>query len=367
MFEELFTRRAAIVRHYATPLLEERLRYLVHCARAGTQRGTLRAIAAHQGNLVRLLDLREGERVSVTRVEAATRQWSLPGGRHSKRPARPDARQRFFGCTVRWLRFLGLLEEPHARQHAHADEVALFAAQMRDERGWSEDTIRGCCHTVDRFFDWLDERGVALASVRGSDIDRAVARYHARGHSRVTIHDYAQRLRTFFRFAEQQGWCTPGLAEGVLPSRFYCGETIPKGLNRDEVLRLLATTEGDRPADVRDRAILMVLITYGLRAGEAAGLRLDDLDWEEETLRVRCPKPGRTHLYPLSRGVGQAIVRYLREHRPPYAQRTVFLTLCAPIGGSWLPMTTAVNRSSSHLIASTLWSPRLTRSPGPDH
>ena len=202
---------------------------------------------------------------------------------------------------------------------------------MRDERGWSEDTIRGCCHTVDRFFDWLDERGVALASVRGSDIDRAVARYHARGHSRVTIHDYAQRLRTFFRFAEQQGWCTPGLAEGVLPSRFYRGETIPKGLNRDEVLRLLATTEGDRPADVRDRAILMVLITYGLRAGEAAGLRLDDLDWEEETLRVRCPKPGRTHLYPLSRGVGQAILRYLREHRPPYAERTVFLTLCAPI------------------------------------
>ena len=238
----------------------------------------------------------------MTRIEAATGQWSLPGGRHSRRLARPDARQRFFGCTVRWLRFLGLLEELHTRQHAHAGEVALFAAQMRDERGWSEDTIRGCCHTVDRFFDWLDERGVALASVRGSDIDRAVARYHARGHSRVTIHDYAQRLRTFFRFAEQQGWCTPGLAEGVLPSRFHRGETIPKGLNRDEVLRLLATTEGDRPADVRDRAVLMVLITYGLRAGEAAGLRLDDLDWEEETLRVRCPKPGRTHLYPLSRG-----------------------------------------------------------------
>lgn len=309
MFEELFTRRAAVVRHYATPLLEERLRYLVHCARAGAQRGTLRATAAHQANLVHLLDLRAAERVCVTRVEAATGQWSLPGGRHSRRPARPDARQRFFGCTVRWLRFLGLLEEPHTRQHAHAGEVALFAAQMRDERGWSEDTTRGCCHTVDRFFDWLDERGVA----------------------RVTIHDYAQRLRTFFRFAEQQGWCTPGLAEGVLPSRFYRAETIPKGLNRDEVLRLLATTEGDRPADVRDRALLMVLSTYGLRAGEAAGLRLDALDWEEETLRVRCPKPGRTHLYPLSRGVGRAILRSLREHRPPCPERTVFLTLCAPI------------------------------------
>lgn len=54
-------------------------------------------------------------------------------------------------------------------------------------------------------------------------------------------------------------------------------------------------TEGDRPGDVRARAILVVLITYGLRAGEVAGLRLEDLDWIEVRLRVRCPKPGRTH------------------------------------------------------------------------
>ena len=331
MFEELFTHRAAIACYYATPLFEERLRYLMHRAQAGGRRSTLRAIAAHQANLVRLLDLREGERINVTRIETAAGQWSLPGGRRSSRPAWPDARQRFVGHAVRWLRFLGLLEEPHATQHAHAREVALFAAWMRHERGWAEETIRGCCHTVDRFFDWLDERGVALASVRITDIDQAVARYHARDYSRVTIRDYAQRLRTFFRFAEQQGWCTAGLAEGIMPSRFYRGETVPKGLNRDEVLRLLVTTEGDRAADRRDRAILMLLITYGLRSGEVTGLRLDDLDWEEETLRVRCPKPGRTHLYPLSRGVGQAIVRYLREVRPPRPDRTLFLTLNAPI------------------------------------
>ena len=170
-----------------------------------------------------------------------------------------------------------------------------------------------------------------MASVRIADIDREVARWHARDCSRVTIHDYAQRLRTFFHFAERQDWCTPGLADGIMPSRFHPGETVPKGLERDEVLRLLATTEGSRPADVRDRAILMVLIAYGLRAGEVAGLRLDDLDWEEETLRVRCPKPGRTHLYPLSHGVGQAILHYLRKLRPPRPERSLFLTLSAPI------------------------------------
>ena len=159
MFEDLFTRRGIIARYHAAPLHDERLRYLKHCAQEGNRRGTLRAIAAHQVNLVHLLELREGERVSMTRVEAAAGQWSLPGGRRCSRPAPPEARQRFSGHAVRWLRFLGMLKEPHATQHAHAGEVTAFAAQMRNERGWAEETIRGCCHTVDRFFDWLDERG----------------------------------------------------------------------------------------------------------------------------------------------------------------------------------------------------------------
>ena len=167
----------------------------------------------------------------------------------------------------------------------------------------------------------VDEHGVALASVGIAEVDQAVARWHARDCSRVTIHDYAQRLRTFFRFAEHQHWCKPGLADGITRRGSIPAKTVPKGLNRHEVLRLLATTDGDRPADLRDRAILMVLIASALRSGEVAGLRLDDLDWEEETLRVRRPKPGRTHHYPLSRGVGQAILRYLRELRPPRPER----------------------------------------------
>ena len=93
----------------------------------------------------------------------------------------------------------------------------------------------------------------------------------------------------------------------------YPDENVRSTLSRDDVRRLLATTDGDRPGDTRDRAILMLLIVYGLRAGEVRSLRLDDLDWENETLRVRRPKTGRTDLFPLSQAVGQAIVRYLVE------------------------------------------------------
>ncbi|MDE0410370.1 MAG: tyrosine-type recombinase/integrase [Alphaproteobacteria bacterium] len=331
MFEKLFTDSVTIARYRDAPLLEERLRYLSFWFESGAVRGTLRRIAADQMSLVRLLDLREGVRVNVAGVEAAAGRWSRPGVRRCPKPALPTARRRFIGRAVRWLRFVDMLEESRKARHAHTHEVAAFEAWMRDERGWADETIRGCCNTLDRFFDWLDGRGVALASLGIAEIDEALARHHARGCSRVTIHNYAQRLRGFLRFAERRGWCVAGLADAIMPPRRHRGETIPKGLTRDEVIRLLATTEGDRPSDLRDRAILMALITYGLRAGEVAGLRLDDLDWDEEMLRVRCPKPGRTHLYPLSHGFGRAVLRYLREVRPARPDRELFLTLKAPI------------------------------------
>ena len=333
MFEDLFVDRRTIANYRTAPLLEERLIYLEHCAQMGTRRTTLRRLATHQASLVQLLGLREPERIGMPRIRAAVEQRWRPGGhRRSSRPASPHVRKQFLGHAVRWLRFVDMLEEPRKARHAHADEVAVFGAWMRNERGWSENTIRECCRTVDHFCDWLDEGSVALDSVRIAAIDQAIARWYARDCARNTIHNYAWHLRTFFRFAEGQGWCTPGLADGIMPPRFHRGETVPKGLDRDEVLRLLATTsESDRPVDVRDRAILMVLSAYGLRAGEVIGLRLDDLDWREERLQVRRPKPGLTHSYPLSRGVGQAIVHYITDVRPPRPERTLFLTLNAPI------------------------------------
>ncbi|MDE2892261.1 MAG: tyrosine-type recombinase/integrase [Chloroflexota bacterium] len=347
MFETLFTCPGITERYLTAPLLDQRLDYLGHCAREGTRRQTLRTIAVCQVSLVRLLDLHEGERVSVTRVEAAADQWSLPGGRRCRRPASSEVRQRFIGHAGRWLRFAGLLDEPDKARHTHAMETAVFEAWMRDERGWSKDTVSCCLSAVDRFLEGLDDRKVALAEVGIADIDREVARWHARDCSRITIRDYSEHLRTFFRFAERRGWCTPGLAEGIMPSRFHPGKPLPKGLDRDEVLRLLATSEGGRMVDLRDRAILMVLVAYGLRSGEVAGLRLDDLDWAEEILRVRCPKPGRTHLYPLSRGVGQTILRYIRDARPRRPDRALFLTLNAPVR----PMTRS---AIGHVVRSRL-------------
>ena len=334
MFEELFKDPRAIERYQTAPLCKERLRYLRYRAESGSTPSTLKVIANSQLCLVHLLNLTDGETVSISQVKAAATKWTHPTGAQFGRtiPASAMSISKFIGRCVRWLRFLKKLEERAVVTHAHSGEVAAYEAWMRDERGLSEATIGKNLYAVDAFFNWLTTRDTPLNAVKITDIDSAIASKNARGHySRTTIRIYAYCLRSFFRFAEDRGWCTSGMAVGVIPPRLYPQEGVPAGLARDDVQRLLATTEGGRPADKRDRAILMLLVAYGLRSGEIRGLRLNDVDWERETLRVYCSKPRRTNVYPLSRGVGQAILRYILEVRPSRPERSLFFSVSDPI------------------------------------
>jgi site-specific recombinase XerD len=82
----------------------------------------------------------------------------------------------------------------------------------------------------------------------------------------------------------------------------------------------------------RDFAILTLLARLGLRAGEAAALTLDDLDWHRGEITVR-GKGGRTGRLPLPADVGEAMADYLQHGRPRVACRAVFLRVRAPMGG----------------------------------
>ncbi len=331
MFEDLFERPHTIEKYRSAPLYEDRLKYLVHVADGGAAPRTLYKIAYCQLNLVGLLDLQEGETVTLSRLtavaEARFDRDQHPGGQRSQSRASSE----FLGCALRWLRFLDRVEEPAELRHPYAVEIEAFTVWMRDERGLSEGTICSRRRAAADFLNRLAVRNITLAAAEMADVDEFLATKMASGsYKRATIYNYARYLRTFLGFGEDRGHCRPGLAEGVLPSRIYQDDTIPTGLSRDGVRRLLASTEGERPLDKRDRAILMLLIGYGLRAGEVCGLQLDDLDWEQETIRVHRSKLGRSDLYPLSPGVGQAILRYLVEVRPRWPERSLFLTFRAP-------------------------------------
>ena len=333
MFETIFSRPCTIAIHQAAPLYEERCRYLLRHAQSGATADTLRAIAHDQLSLINHLNLQANQRISVRQIEDAGSDW-LNGfvQRFGHEPSL-KRRKRFIHCARNWLRFIGWLSESRLSRHRYEAEVSMFNTFAQQQCGLSDAYVNSICNVAGRFFEWLEQHGLSLDEVRLSDIDEALVSDRIFGQcSRNTTKTQINCLGRFLRYAEQQRWCVAGLADGIKPPRMFPNETIPKGLGRDEVLKLLATTESDHAIDKRDRAILMVLSTYGLRSSEVCGLTLDDLSWTDELLTVRRCKSGQIHIYPLSQAVGEAIVRYLREVRPLVRQRTLFLTMNARRG-----------------------------------
>jgi integrase/recombinase XerD len=117
----------------------------------------------------------------------------------------------------------------------------------------------------------------------------------------------------------------------VVGPRVYADEGIPSILQAEDVARVLEVTRADRSAmGRRDYAILMLLARYGLRAGEVTALRLEDLDWRHDRLRINHAKTGAHSELPLLSDVGDAIVRYLQHGRPQVTCRQVFIRGRAP-------------------------------------
>jgi len=300
MFDRLYTQPRARTRHRDGPMARQRLDFLTYLAGRGYSPASLRSTAACLLQIAQRLKLakRPGEVVSRAEVQRHTLRWSRRRFSHPGRRTGLYSRLAFHTCAVQWLRFLGRLQVPPAPTGPTATAVGDFIAHLQEGRGLSIVTVRAYGWTARRFLDRLTA-GRSFRQVTASRIDDVFQSLVGDGrYARTSIRSWAGALRAFFRYAETRGWCRAGLAQAIESPRVFSRTTVPAGPSWEDVRRLIATADGDRPTDIRDRAILLLLAVYGLRAGEVRGLLLDDFDWEREVLTVACPKVQRTRTYP---------------------------------------------------------------------
>ena len=138
--------------------------------------------------------------------------------------------------------------------------------------------------------------------------------------------------------------------------RSYRLSSLPRSIAWDDVRRMLEAVDRRTVAGKRDYAILVLLVTYGLRGREVATMTLDDIDWKRDRLRVPERKAGHSTGYPLSPTVGAALIDYLQHGRPQTSERRVFLRVLAPRG----PLTAAAvsSRASYYLHRAGITVPR---------
>ena len=227
------------------------------------------------------------------------------------------------------------------------DQAPGFAAHLTDERGLRPLTIHSYREFLRHFENYFAE--IKMSSVRelSPTVLSAFVTSRSAGWGMSMLGGLCGTLRVFLRYLFREKLISQDLSLVIEGPREYRLSSIPRSIPWSDVERMLAAVDRRSPVGKRDYAILLLLVTYGLRGREVAALNLDDIDWEHERLRVPERKAGHSTAYPLSPIVGEAIVDYLKRGRPQGGDRHVFCRAMAP----YEPMTAAAvsTRASYYL------------------
>ena len=237
---------------------------------------------------------------------------------------------RSLAVLLELLRSRGVLTSQDPSRPCSESEalLAAFGDYLLNERALAPSTVEAYVLRARRFLTGRDP-GVALAGLSAAEISRAVLRVAGSGSVGSTQY-FVVALRAFLRFCFLQGLVPVDLSAAALTATGRRRPGLPMTISRAEARALLGSCDRRRSQGRRDYAILLVLLRLGLRAGEVAGLTLEDLDWRAGEIVVH-GKGRRSDRLPLPTDVGEAITAYLRRGRPRTPRREVFLRAVAPI------------------------------------
>ena len=236
------------------------------------------------------------------------------------------------GPILDHLRGLGLVPvaEAPVLDGPVAEVLNRYQQFLTAERGLVPVTALRYCDCLRPFLDRrLSADGLDLGSLTAGDVTSFVVEFCPclnGGVAKLTI----TALRSFLGFLHVQGVTERALVSAVptVLRRRLAG--LPKGLEPEQVRRLLAACDASTVVGDRDLAILTLLIRLGLRRDEVARLELDDIDWRAGTIRLRGKGDCHERL-PLPPDVGGRLADYLRHARPADALgRAVFVRHLAP-------------------------------------
>jgi integrase/recombinase XerD len=202
--------------------------------------------------------------------------------------------------------------------------VREFLGWMSTHRGVVDTTLTSYRRYVTHLVDCLSDDPQTYTAGKLRDFIAKRYRHYGRNSIRMVL----AAVRMFLRYLAVEGRCRPGLEQALVSPANWSRHSLPRGLTSQQVQSILAACPST-PRGIRDRAILLLLIRLGLRAGDVAALRLADLCFQTATIRVS-GKGGREVRLPLPQDVGDALLAYLDTGRPRVQSDHLFLRSLAP-------------------------------------
>jgi site-specific recombinase XerD len=273
-------------------------------------------------------------------IDAFVEHWTE---KHGTRCTSTEARQKVASSTrnpvEQMLRLAvpGFSGRPRARwaRAPFEGKAGRFFEYLTEERGLRPASVHHYFHHLGPFEAYLESVGCRDLAALSPPILGAFVAESASHLCATSVRDRCGVLRVFLRYLHRERLVPKDLSECVEKARAYRLSGLPRSIPWDDVRRLLDAVDRRTAAGRRDYAILVLLVTYGLRGREVAAMTLDDVDWKRERLRVPERKAGHSTGYPLSPTVGAALLDYLQHGRSKTTERRIFLRVLAP----WGPLT----------------------------
>lgn len=206
--------------------------------------------------------------------------------------------------------------------------LAGFEEYLRIERRLADGTVTAHMARARRFVARYVPVG-GMSELTGAEVTRALLE---EGVTRrpAAVKGFGYTLRAFLRFCFITGVTERDLTGATLAIRSAQPSRLPIGVSANDLAALLTACDRGTVLGRREYAVLVLLARLGLRAGEVARLRLEDIDWYRGEVLIR-GKGNRDERLPLPHEVGEALVDYLKRSRPTgHDLREVFIAARAP-------------------------------------
>lgn len=192
--------------------------------------------------------------------------------------------------------------------------VDRFIRHLAVERGLSTNYQISVQQSLGHFAQWAEERSlVDVRAIRMADLASFLADRKAREVSPGTQRLNLIALRVFFRFLHRRALVDRDEADGLVAPKL--GRHLPEVLRLEDIESVIESIDESRPLGLRDRAIIELFYSSGLRLSELTGLCVDQVNLEERMIRVT-GKGAKTRLVPLGSRAREALLDYMERERP---------------------------------------------------
>ena len=216
--------------------------------------------------------------------------------------------------------------QPAAMAGHIAIELNRYDAHLRDVRGLAAGTRKHCISIVGRLLHRkFAKRPIEIAKLRPDDIRAFLASQLDACQTPSQASKLASALRSYLRYRTTCGDQTGALLAAIQNPVHWNLATLPRALTPEEAERLLTSCTTAYRWPKRSYAIARCALDLGLRAGEIAHLKINDIDWRAGTITLKGTKSLRQDVLPLPMETGQALADYLQHERPFTPHPAVFV------------------------------------------